>query len=254
MASILSETKNDGPEFGADFSTWKQAPSLQSTGKLLKTVDPVITTALRTYGGSNMGSPTLRSRARRLAVDAFNTFDPDKGNLRTHLLSQLRRLQRVSAQEQNIISIPEQVSSDVKMVMDAETSLRDQLGRDPSDFEIADSTGLSLKRLKYIRQANVPVAEGTAEARADSDASGMSQTPSSTLPGQDTSDAWRDFVYADLQPVDQAIMDYTLGLHGSPQLPATEIARRLNVSPSAISQRTAKIQMMLNERESLGLL
>ena len=64
---------------------------------------------------------------------------------------------------------------------------------------------------------------------------------------------WHEFVYNDLNEVDKAIMEYTLGLHGIKKLPATEIAKKLNISPGAISQRSQRIQAKLNQREELGL-
>ena len=64
---------------------------------------------------------------------------------------------------------------------------------------------------------------------------------------------WHEFVYNDLNEVDKAIMEYTLGLHGIKQLPTTEIAKKLNISPGAVSQRAQRIQAKLNQREELGL-
>ena len=164
--------------------------------------------------GYRPGDRQLRGRQSRQfdvavarAVDGPNacTYDATKGTLRTHLLSQLRGLQRIGARQQQVISVPERVSLDRQRLITAETELRDRFGRDPSDAEIADYTGLSLKRLAHVRQGRPPVAQGTITDSGNPDAF----TPASRIPGQDPGyAAWIEFVYGDLDPINQAIMDY----------------------------------------------
>lgn len=238
------------PEFADAFNAWKASPSPTTNGGLIRAVKPVVDTAIKSYG---LSSPTLQGRAKQMTLQAMQTYDPNKGKLRTHLLSQLQGLRRVSAQEQNIIALPEQVALDQKFLHDQENSLRDFLGRDPSDAEIADHTGISYKRLKYVRQFKPPLASShVSQPTADGD---DYMEPGVEQIGRDAAaDAWQDFVYADLGTTDRVIMDYTLGRNGSPKLPSAEIARRLGITPSAVSQRTARIQAMLDERDSAGIL
>jgi len=242
------------PEFQPAYQAWQANRNKSTTGQLLKSIDPVLNKAVHSYGGSSRGNPVLKSRARKLALDAMESYNPVKGTLKTHLLSRLQRLQRVAAQQQQGLSVPEQVVLDKQHLIDTENELADKLGRDPADQEIADFTGLSLKRLAYVRKAHVPLSEGSVLDRP-----GVPESeqflPASKIPGQTSEDdAWADFVYADLGTKDQAIMDYMLGLHGSPRLSMTETAKRVGLSVGAISQRAAKIQKMLDEKDDLGLL
>lgn len=231
------------------FDNWKKSPSPQTKSELLRAVDPIISTAVRSYGGPSRGSPVLRSQARRMALQAFDSYDSSRGTLKTHLLSNLRRLQRTGAQQAQIIRLPEQVALDRRHLDETENELRYELGREPSDMEIADRTGLSVKRISYIRQA-VPVASsGQIEA-----ASEQGEMPASMVPGQDPQGrAWESFIYADLSPTDQAIFDMMLGRHGRKRRSVKEIADRLGITPSAISQRTKRIQQLLDERFTTGL-
>ena len=239
-SSAKGELESD---FEPAYKAWKDADTPQTRGLLLKQVQPVINTAIHSYG-SGSASPALKSQAKLLALQAFHSYDPTKGNMKTHLLSQLRRLQRTAAQSNQIISIPERVALDRRHLMEAEGNLRDQLGREPSDLEVADYTGLSLKRLGYIRQASIGINTGSML-----DEEGEVFSPASTIPGAtDADDAWADMVYYDLNEMDRTIMDYTLGLRGIRPLSTTELASRLGVSPGAISQRKAKIQTLLDER------
>jgi DNA-directed RNA polymerase specialized sigma subunit len=187
-----------------------------------------------------------------MALKALDTYDPARGNVRTHLLSQLQSLRRASAQAQNIISIPEQVSLDFSRLNENENELRDRLGRDPSDDELADSTGLSVRRIRKVRAFNQPVAEGMTTREVGPDDSYGGDT-ASTIPGSTrAADAWFNFVYEDLSPVDKLVADMTLGRNGRRKTSTQDIARRLNITPGAVSQRAAKIQAMLDKKYTYG--
>lgn len=236
-------------DFQPVFDEWTKTQTPKTNTKILGAVQPVIETAISSYVGPNP-TPTIRSRAKLMALKALQTFDPKVGNVRTHLLSQLQSLRRLAAQEQNIISIPEQVGLDYQKLTEAENELRDRLSRDPADDEIADATGLSVRRIKKIRSFHQPIAEGATvlETGDDyADAGGIA----SVIPGQNTAqDAWLNFVYGDLSPTDKLIMDMTLGRNGRRKTSTQEIAKKLNISPGAVSQRAAKIQNMLNQQRA----
>lgn len=238
------------PEFDTLYTSWSTNKTPETNTKILSAVQPVIDTALQSYGGTAY-SPTLRSRAKLMALKALQTYDPQKGNVRTHLLSQLQSLRRAAAKEQNIISLPEQVGLDFQNLNTAENELRDQYGRDPTDDELADHTNLSKRRIQKIRSFNQPLAEGTVSRIVDEDSSGGDVA--STIPGSRKGvDAWLDFVYDDLGPTDKLIMDMVLGRNGRKKASTQDIARRLGITPGAVSQRAAKIQTMIDKRHDFG--
>lgn len=236
------------PDFDTIFPTWQKAPSPESNTKLLGTIQPVIDTAVNSYVGSN-ASPIIKNRAKLMALKAMQTYDPKKGNVKTHLLSQMQSLRRLAAKEQNIISIPEQVGLDFQRLSAAENELRDNLSRDPTDDELADATGLSARRIRKIRSFNQPVSEGMTTAQSAHSDDAANTDIASTLPNyQKSTDAWLDFVHGDLSPVDKLIMDMTLGRNGRRRASTQDIANRLNITPGAVSQRAAKIQALIDAR------
>jgi DNA-directed RNA polymerase specialized sigma subunit len=230
------------------FNTWKADPSPANTSALLKTVHPIMTAALRTYGGSN--SPTMLSKAKLITIDAMGRYDPTKSKMKTHLMSHLQGLRRASAKEQQILSVPEQVGLDLNTMREAENELKDKLGRDPSSIELADHTGLSLKRLAYIRNAKPSYAVGGLQ-RTYGDSEDI-YTPAIQSDLQDNN-AWHEFVYHDLMPIDQLILEHTLGLHGRRVLSNQELAKKIKLSPGAVSQRKSKIQDKLDLKDELGI-
>ena len=236
------------PEYADAYKAWQTRPDKQTAGRLLDTVDPIVSSAVRSYGGASAKSPTMKSHARSLAVDAFSTYDPTRGSLKSHLYTNLQRLQRISGQEQQIMRMPERV---VMQRMELERSgrqLEDKLGRPPSDEELADSTGLSLKRLSHIRLGARPLTEGAVNQASDE--KGFSPR----VTERDGGDAWSEFVYSDMPKINQVIMERAMGLHGHKEQSAIEIARHLNITPAAVSQRMAKIQQQLDRRSELGML
>lgn len=239
-----------GEDFEGVFGQWQKTRTPEVNTRLLSTLQPVIDTAVSSYAGANM-SPTIRSRAKLMALKAMETYDPSKGNVRTHLLSQLQGLRRLSAQEQNIIPIPEQVGLDFQRLSESENELRDRLGRDPTDDELADHTSLSTRRIKKIRAFHQPIPESATIVENDDE--GQDGGVASTIPGAARgADAWMNFVYDDLSPTDKLIMDMSLGRNGKRHTSTQEIAKRLNITPGAVSQRAAKIQAMLDKRYTQG--
>lgn len=224
------------------FYAWKAEDSPTTRGALLRQVNPIIDTALHSYGGT--AGPSIRGQAKMMALNAFKSYDPSRGTMKTHLLSQLQGLRRAAAQSQQIISIPERVALDRGHLTETADQLREELGRDPSDMELASRTGLSLKRINYIRQAKPGTNTGSIL-----DEEGDVFSPASLIPGNtDRTDAWADMVYYDLSDVDRKIMEHTLGMRGAEVLSNGELAARLGVSAGAVSQRKARIQQLLDQQ------
>lgn len=259
MASILDDVPPPfsgkkptgmGDDFDSVYGQWQTARTPDNNTKLLKTVQPIIDTALSSYVGTTP-SPSMRTRAKLMALKAMETYDPNRGNVKTHLLSQMQSLRRALAKENNIISLPEQVGLDFQRLTESENQLRDQLGRDPTDDEIADATNLSTRRIQKIRAFHQPVAESATITENENDT--YDGDIASSVPGANNAhNAWLNFVYEDLGPTDRLIMDMTLGRNGKRRASGQEIAARLKLSPGAVSQRAAKIQAMIDRRHTHG--
>lgn len=232
-------------DFVETHKLWQKNQTPEMNTKILTAVQPTIDTALTSYVGASPSS-AIKTRAKLMALKALQNFDPTRGNVRTHLLSQMQSLRRVAAQEQNIISIPEQVGLDYQKLNEAERALADRLSRDPTDDELADETGLSVRRIGKIRSFHQPLAEGTTVSEnVEEQADGGDLA--SKIPGQtNAQEAWVNFVYGDLSPTNKLIMDMLLGRNGRRKTSVQQIAQKLNITPGAVSQRAAKIQEMIN--------
>jgi DNA-directed RNA polymerase specialized sigma subunit len=229
------------PEYEQAYTEWKTTPSPQATGKLLTAVQPVLQMAERTYGGARP-SPTLTSRAKVLAADAFKSYDPNRGSMRNHLMSNLQRLRRYSAQEQQIVRVPELASIQRNQLFETEKRFQAEYGRAPTTRELTDEIGISRKKLESLRRGVSLMSEGTAARSIDSpEAASMAREKG--MP------AWMDMAYDDLPARDQLILERSLGLYGNPVQSPAAIAKALGVSQAAISKRMAYLQQYLDSWE-----
>lgn len=226
------------PEYANDYYDFVGTKSPQAADRLLTSLKPVMSEALRSYAGPEAQSPTLQARAKILTLQAMDRYDPQRAKLRTHLLSHLRSLRRVTERATAGAYLPEQWRLDARVVNATHADLRDELGRDPSDAEISDRAKIPLVRVRSARKVPMILSSGQV---GDS-------VPIST-PQHRAWEIWCDAVYHDLAPTDQVILEHSFGLHGKPVLPANAIAAKLGLSAGAVSQRGAKIQQMLDSFE-----
>jgi len=231
------------PDYQRAYNAWKQEPNKKTTGQLLTTVQPAIDRAIRQHVGEPHA--LIRSRARNLVVKALPTYDSKKSSLSTYITNQLYGLRRINRHQSNIISVPERWAHESYVLSNEESSLSEMLGRAPTTQELADRTGLSAKRIERIRTYNQPMSEGYMAHVSDA---GSSTAGGYSPKIQDDNDRWADIVYMEQSPVDQKIMEHTLGLYGQPILKNQQLASMLGLSPGAISQRKARIQEQLNNR------
>lgn len=235
------------PQFEQEFTSWQREPTPQSTGALLRKLQPTIDQGISASVGRSVG-PNVRSRARRLTLDAVKSYDPQQAKLSTHVINHLKGLRRYQRQQQQILSVPERLSIDRQYLQQAEDELNDRLGREPTIDELADHAKISRRRISRIRSYRPPVAEGSLLSMTSPDNDQFSPT----IEGPE-SDVIVEAVYGDQDSVGQKIMEWTLGLHGTQPLSNQEIARRLRVTPGAVSQRKAMIQRQLQQMEEADL-
>ena len=230
-----------------DYDEWVAQPTPDNMAKLLKTMEPAINSEIQRFNGPK---PHLRSRARALAVHAIKTYKPTEGaQLRSWVVTQLQPLSRYS-QQMRPVHAPEVAIRQAAHVNRLHQELSDDLGREPSEEELADHVGIPVDRIRKIRQMVKPtMAEGTMdEVDADSQNSGS--------PGVSTAnklDVTEEAVYDSLSPRDKAIFDMKTGKHGHTTLSNQEIAKRLGVTPALISQRSAQIGMQISDLHTRGV-
>jgi hypothetical protein len=218
------------------YSVYKTQPTPENRAELFKALSPVISRSIMTYGG---GDKSLEMRAWILADQALSTYNPDKGaSLATHIHGNLQRLNRVRAERARAVHVPENVRNDSARVHAYALEFQDKNGYEPSALQVADALSFSKKRAaKALFGGEIPESQMMTE-KGDVSSKGYSRTED---------EIWTDYIYHDADDKDRKIMEWTMGYQQAPVLSKTEIAKRLRMSPSAVSQRLTSINKRLAE-------
>ena len=220
-------------------SRWQQDPTdRQLTGQLLGTASPMLEKIISGTGQS--GNPVQLGRAKLLFMKALPRYD-GRASIQTFAHTQLRPLIREQASQQTAVRLSREVGQVRRQIGVVEEQFIDQEGRPPSMAELADRTGYSIKQLQRARKSQLP---GVAEADLGVDQNNLQAGDQAV---EQDNNMWLQTVYYGLNPVNQFIMESTLGLNGQRVLSNQEIARKLKISPAAVSQRKASIQKMLEQ-------
>ena len=221
---------------------WQKENSPELTAAVLKRMKPTIDSALHSYASGQ--EDQLRIKATKLTLDTLKKYDANAGaEASTFVFNNLKRLNRLSAKSSSIMPLPEGVVFDANKIQKASDKFVDQEGRDPSDQELADLTGLSIKRINKVRESNKVVSESsTLSTEGGRDTVSISAT---------TDKDYFEYVYASVDPINQKIMEWSAGAHGQPRMKDIEIAKRLKISPAAVTQRKIKIQRLMSDVRTL---
>lgn len=228
-------TEINKPEPIEDVITrWKSTGDKQDSGKILTYLKPVMDSAITSFAG---GDKSLRVAAARTALDAMRTYDPvKKTDPKTHAYNHLQRLGRIAGARTNIIHIPENVSREYAAVNKARLDYEDIFGREPSDTELSDYVGIPVKRLNKIERYGHQLSESQTYNEEGEDTIGFKMIPDNV---------YLDYLYSSVDDIDRKILESTTGYNKRPILSQNELARRLRITPAAVSQRMSRLRYKL---------
>lgn len=225
---------------------YRKKPTPKGLRGVVESLDPTIQKALRAYAPN--ASPVVQSRARLLAANAVRSFQPGRGaDLNTHVYRQLQRLQQEGPRISDPMPQAERSRRDSGKIMAAISAAADDIGREPTDEELSELTGLPRRRITKVRahmRHRMSESQYTEGLGNDDDSDNAQEAVATERTGYDD---WVDAVYHDLPEVDRIILQYRTGFRGAPKLSSGDIARRLKLSPAAVSQRVTRIQAKLDE-------
>lgn len=222
------------------YYAWKKDPTPSNAYALTKAVNSYMDNIISATGGDPK-NPVLKSKANMMFMSYLPKFDPNRSNLKNFIYSHMRGLNRVVGTDNNIIQIPESVVLDRIKLNAAEIDLKDSLGRTPSMNELANATGIPMKRIKKVMQSQLGLSEGKAIASAEG-----AFNASGNIVGHDAAkSAWDDYVYDTLPDRQKAIMERLYGMYGRKIQSPEEISKELGISRAAVSQHKKKIEQAL---------
>ena len=232
----LNNAQRDTPTTHA-YDNWKKEPNPLNVKAVLTELKPTIESALTSYAPED--KDILRTRANIMAVNAINMYDPtQRTKLSSYVFNHLKGLNREKARRKNVVHVPENILLERNKIQKATDSFQSEYGREPTLDELADDTGLSIKRIEYASKKKA--------ARSGSQL--LSEKGDSLFTkAEDPQRVWADYVYHDLDGPDKKIFEWSPGYGGTDKIQKMDIAKRLNISPAAVSRRINKIVYLLEQ-------
>jgi len=228
------------------YQDWILDPTPEKLGGVLKELEPTLTSESLRYGGG----PVIKSKAKSLAVKAIQSYDPKSGaQLRSWVVTNLQPLARYR-QNMSPVKLPEAAASRAAEINRMHDEFRDEHGKDPTHEELADYSGVNIKRVKdLLERSRATISESALTAGMDSDmlSGGLPAVNSTGTPMMEVGEE----VYKGLDPRSKAIFDFSTGMHGKSQLQKAEIAKRLGVSPAFVSQQSELIAKSIQDAKRL---
>jgi len=247
MIGATSDMLED--DFREPYTAWKAKPGPTTNAAMLKALQPSIEGAIRTHVGEP--NPLLISRARVMALQGLNSYDPKRGRLQSHMYNHLLGLKRANRQQTTILKVPERIQLDKYHLENATKELTALHGVEPTDDRLSEFTGYSPARIAKVRSYKSGLSEGHI---SDLEEQGVGFSGGGSVqPGQKKGKSyWHEIVYDELDDHHKKVMELAFGLNGRKPLPNQVIAAKMNRSPGAISQAKARIQQMLDEEYELS--
>jgi DNA-directed RNA polymerase specialized sigma subunit len=209
------------------WQTWKKAPTDAHASALLKQVEPLIYKEVNKWSGT-LAKPLLETEGKRLAMNAFHSYDPGKGAaLGTHVVNQLQRMSRLSYANQNVARLPENKMLLYHSYNLAHTELADTHGRAPSTDEMSDHLGWPIKKVEEYRKS--------IGRRELLESGGLFETGDAGLYDDDKSSHLVDFVHHGLPAQHKSIFEHLTGYGGAETLSNQQIQKKLGLTQGQYS-------------------
>ncbi len=197
----------------------------------------------RDYEGIGLPLPDLINEGNIGLMKAVERFDPAKGRLSTYGSCWIKQsIKRALANQSKTIRLPVHMVEKIADMRRTALSLREELGRDPTNEELGEELGVTTRRVALMRTATMapasldaPVQEGDPAEFCSLVKDEAAGTPYDDLDLKSFRAMILESVNA-LNAREAAILRARFGLDGEPEQTLEEIGRRLGVTRERIRQ------------------
>jgi DNA-directed RNA polymerase specialized sigma subunit len=191
--------------------------------ELFDSFRPVLKSWERKTASTNLPRSAVNAEIKRQFVDAIGTYDTSRDTKPvTWVNNRMPKIYRFIYDHQNIGRIPENINMKVGSFKSAKNTLSDKLGRDPTTSEMSDELGWGMAEVANLEHM----------VRADL------SLPSEFEFGAVTTNRAADlmhYIYYDLTPQEKIVFEHITGMGGKKVLKSKEIAVKMGVSQSTVS-------------------
>lgn len=219
---------------------WKKTGDPSYMNSLINSLNPYLQSHVNKFSMAPIPRTALESQAKLLALKALQTYDPKRGTqINTHLGHELKHLNRYVIEYQNVGKIPENRGIAISKFQNIKSNLTEDLNREPTVTELADALQWSpaeVERMQNELRSDILITQGKEEAFFDT-----------TYNPSDRSRDIVEFVYYQSSPEEKKVLEYTFGLGGNPKLSTSDIAARLNKTPTEIRDMAKKLAKTITD-------
>jgi len=217
------------PRQQQDLDLWKEWRKTRSPvvlQQLLEGLKPLLNREISKWD-STVPRAALESKARLLAVEALENYDPNRGAaVGTHVASRIRKISRSVYPYQNVARLPENQQLLYNTFQVAQNKLVDDLGRDPTHEELADELSWTPKKVGDFQNAF-----GRRE---------LVESEGALMGDDDEPDSVVDFYYHGLSPDDKLLFEDITGYGKGIRLSNEGLRRKYKLSQGQLSYRKRK--------------
>lgn len=230
----LGETKKNELQLWHDWKKSGEDPN--RLRPLINSFRPMIRMKANVWANHvDLPPAAVHAEFNKQFVNALRTYNPNKGAaLGSWVTTNLRKAQRWVTTYQNPARIQEKRVYQVGRFQTAKSQLDEQLGREPTSFELSEHLGWSEPEVSRMNS----------ELRRALPSSGFESglDPTTIMPSRELEVF--NLIRYDLTPEELTVYEYRTGYGGKPTLRPGEIARKLGKSPSYVS----RIQNAISEK------
>ena len=239
------------------WKTWKDSGEKpEHLQPLLKLYEPIIAQKSRAWRAKTIPESVFKAELQTHVIKAFQNFDPTRGvALNTHVESRLPKAMRYNNKHQNVGYLPEAQAGQIGPINKARDTLRDELGRDPTNDELADHMGMPPKRIEAIvknMRRDIPMSRSA--GAEDYDYRGSDDSTEHGFEEQQIAVA--QHILPDIFPNKPDMVDvfhHTFGTNGYQQIQSTSLlAKKLGKTQAQISRLKTQMGDTLRRYMSSG--
>lgn len=232
----LSKSKEASERSDKDLElwhNWNNNKNPETLNILLKQINPMIKSEVTNWERSGIDPIILKVEGHNLALNALNSYNPEKSQLNTHVINNMRHMSRFVNNHQNAVRVTEEKIYGYRKFNNVKEQLEMELGRLPTQEEIEMQMGNAGKVSDFI-----PMQENLYSTSSET----------GTLPQNhdlNSNPIALQLLRDDLSDDKRFILDATYGLNGQKILMNKDIAKILNKSAPMITKHKNAIDIKM---------
>jgi len=216
----------------------------------------------RDYEGIGLPLLDLISEGNIGLMKAVERFDPKKGGkLSTYGSWWIKQsIKRALANQSKTIRLPVHLVDKISKMRRTAMKLQEELGREPTDEELAGELGMTASRIAQMRQAAIrpasldaPIGDEDSNSYAEIVEDENATSPYANLEDKTVTDMLQDMV-KHLDPREATILRYRFGLDGGSEKTLEEVGEKFGVTRERVRQiqnlALRKLRKMIEKLEA----